>query len=94
MVQSNVLSIDSHVISEKQCVSVSHLQKESRTRTKDSVNYDDLKQHFDKNLSDAAKSLQSKFFPHFVSSIPTPFKVQKRNMPLGCTRGGRTPCRT
>lgn len=58
MVQSDVLSIDSHVISEKQCVSVTHSRKESRTRTKDTVNYDDLKQHFDKNVSDAAESLQ------------------------------------
>ncbi|XP_016468310.1 protein NLP6 [Nicotiana tabacum] len=58
MVQSDVLNTDIQVISEKQCVSVTHLQKESRTRTKDSVNYDDLKQHFNKNLSDAAESLQ------------------------------------
>ncbi|XP_059276348.1 protein NLP6-like [Lycium ferocissimum] len=58
MVQSDVLNTYSKVISEKQCVSVTHLQKESRARTKDSVNYDDLKQHFNKNLSDAAESLQ------------------------------------
>lgn len=58
MVQSDVVSTDSQIISEKKCVSVTHLQKESRTRTKDFVNYDDLKQHFNKNLSDAAESLQ------------------------------------
>ncbi|XP_009605049.1 protein NLP6-like isoform X2 [Nicotiana tomentosiformis] len=58
MVQSDVLNTDIQVISEKQCVSITRLQKESRTRTKDSVNYDDLKQHFNKNLSDAAESLQ------------------------------------
>ncbi|KAK4365501.1 hypothetical protein RND71_016859 [Anisodus tanguticus] len=59
MVQYDVLNTDSQVISEKQCVSVTHLQKQSSTtRTKDSVNYDDLKQHFNKNLSDAAESLQ------------------------------------
>ncbi|CAN4077525.1 unnamed protein product [Withania somnifera] len=58
MVQSDVLSFDSLVFSEKQCVNVTHLRKESRTRTKDTVNYDDLKQHFNKNLSDAAESLQ------------------------------------
>ncbi|XP_016507148.2 protein NLP6 isoform X2 [Nicotiana tabacum] len=58
MVQSDVLNTDIQVISEKQCVSVTHFQKESRTRTKDTVNYDDLKQHFNKNLSDAAESLQ------------------------------------
>lgn len=71
MVQSDVLSIDSHVISEKQCVSVTHSRKESRTRTKDTVNYDDLKQHFDKNVSDAAESLQGKFssFSFFNSDL-------------------------
>ncbi|XP_016548232.1 protein NLP7 isoform X2 [Capsicum annuum] len=58
MAQSDVLSIDPHIISEKQCVGVTHLRKESRTRNKDSVNYDDLKLHFNKNLSDAAESLQ------------------------------------
>ncbi|XP_019252304.1 PREDICTED: protein NLP6-like isoform X2 [Nicotiana attenuata] len=57
-VQSDVLNTDLQVILEKQCVSVTHLQKESRTRSKDFVNYDDLKQHFNKNLSDAAESLQ------------------------------------
>lgn len=78
MAQSDVLSINPHIISEKQCVGVTHLRKESRTRNKDSVNYDDLKLHFNKNLSDAAESLQGKFPSHFSLSNSDLFHVQKR----------------